>query len=139
MTWIEIAKANGRVSHSEMQFHALVPEGHIDRAGNLLQGQSGVWDALPSGIARRGDHRAASSDTPTAHANGGPMLVRLWDGWGLPVPLIGPKGSSRVALARRRSTSGGPRTSEIAGVRQSSQYRVEICCSFRGSIDDAFL
>jgi hypothetical protein len=81
VTWSEIASANGRVTHTEMQFHALVPEGHIDLAGNVLKGQPGVWDAPPDeGIARRGDHRAASSDTPTAHADGGTRLVCVL-GW----------------------------------------------------------
>jgi hypothetical protein len=116
-------------SHSEMQFHALVPEGHIDRAGSLLQGQSGVWDASRRGIARRGDHRAASSDTPTAHATGGPTLVRLLGRLGITCSLIRAKGLFSRRLGQTEEHVRRSRTSEIAGVRQSSQYRREICCS----------
>src|SRR4051812_43385415 len=45
--WAEIAEANGRTAHPLMQFHALVPSGSMDRAGNVLERQTGLWDSPP--------------------------------------------------------------------------------------------
>jgi hypothetical protein len=98
VTWSEIARANGRVAHPEMQFHALLPEGHIDLAGNLLQGQPGIWDALPEQgsldqeiIERLLPILRRHTRTPDR------CWFAFWDGWGVPVPLVHPQG----LLARR--------------------------------------
>lgn len=41
VTWAQVAEAHGRIAHPEMQFHALMPVSHMDRAGNVLKPQPG--------------------------------------------------------------------------------------------------
>jgi len=51
VTWAQVAEANGRIAHPEMQFHALMPVGHMDRAGNVLKPQPGMGEPTEGGIA----------------------------------------------------------------------------------------
>jgi hypothetical protein len=104
-TWSEIARANGRVAHPEMQFHALVPEGHSDLAGNVLKGQPGVWDALPEeGITRPADHRGPSPDRRSAHP-----APSATDGWPRSSPFPTEIFCSSRAPRRGHSSDAGHR------------------------------
>lgn len=93
VTWAEVAKANRRTSHPEMQFHALVPHGFIDQAGNMLDRQWGLWESLPEEGSLDRDIielllpiLRGSTQTPER------CWFAFWDGWGVPVPLTRPDG-----------------------------------------------
>jgi hypothetical protein len=139
VTRIEIAKANGRVSHSEMRFHALVPEGHIDRGKPAARSverlrrppEEGSLDAeiierlLP--ILRR--------HTRPADRCG----FAFWDGWGLPVPLIRAKGLFSRRLGQTEEHVR--RSADERDRRRAPKFSIPArdLLLFRGSIDHAFL
>jgi hypothetical protein len=84
--WTEIATANGRVVHPEMQFEGIVPSGTFD-GYNQVGSQPGLWDHVPN----EGDFEDVA-----------PLLVILrtftttpercwyaiWEGWGRATPLV---------------------------------------------------
>lgn len=88
VSWAEIAEANGRSIHPEVQFHALVPDA-FDPSGNLRHGQRGLWDSEPSEGSLDGTiieklipllrHHTTSSET---------CYFAYWNGWGDPVSLV---------------------------------------------------
>jgi hypothetical protein len=105
VTWAEIARANGRRVHPAMQFHALVPAGSVDEAGNRRAPQPDLWDDVPrSGsldrdiVERLLPVLRARTKTPER------CWFAFWDGWGIPVALVARKGLvARLFGARERA------------------------------------
>ncbi|MGH9194396.1 MAG: hypothetical protein ACRD1T_01485 [Acidimicrobiia bacterium] len=86
VTWTEIALANGKTVHPEMQFESIVPPGSFDRAMNMKISQPGLWEAPPE---------EGCLDKPIIESLI-PLLAKhtttpkqcwfaFWGGWGIPV------------------------------------------------------
>jgi hypothetical protein len=134
--WGEVARANGRTAHPEMQFHALLP--------------------MPSDIAPDAyDARSASAvNPPRAGSLDEDIIIRLlpvlrehtqtpercwfafWNGWGTPVPLASPPGLLtrlfKGAPRRKRSETHHPRRSAPGFSIPGRELLL-----FEGTIDDA--
>lgn len=88
VSWAEVAAANGRVVHPAMQFHALVPAGSMDPAGNVLNPQPGLWDSAPEQGSL--DEEMIEALIPVLRARTTtPDLCwfAFWNGWGTPSSL----------------------------------------------------
>lgn len=88
VSWREIAEANNKTPHPEMQFRALVPPGSFDHAGNMRGCQPGLWTSPPSDGEIPDDiatelARVLSSFTSAPDK----CYFAYWDGWGDPQPL----------------------------------------------------
>lgn len=138
VTWSEVASANGRTVHPEMQFHALVPDGFIDRAGNVLNRQWGVWESTPEegSLDREIVERlllVLREHTTTPER----CWFAFWDGWGIPVPLTARKGFFS-------SVFGGPETQDRVSRSEHDRWQApkfsipdRELLLFAGSLDDA--
>jgi hypothetical protein len=93
VTWREIADANLRVHHSEMQFGALV-----GTPGLKQQSQPGLWDGAPRTGTLRLDIARVLVDLLGGHtATPQRCWFAAWEGWGDPV-FHGPIGGSTPPL-----------------------------------------
>lgn len=122
VTWAEVARANGRVLHSEAQFGSLVgwlqPRGHE---------QSGLWDAAPD-EGRLPIERAATLGRLLSLHTSSPFhcWFGVWRGWG-DLVLEPPSVPSLRAVAsnpgRRRRDPGGSHDFPDWGNRPASSVR----------------
>lgn len=102
VTWSEIASANGRVAHPEMQFHSLVPKGHIERMGNVLERQPGLWESSPEVGSLDPDVVERLLPVLREHTQTPDRCwFAFWDGWGIPVLMTAHGGSEAQPRAPR--------------------------------------
>ena len=106
VSWRQIAEANGRIAHSEMQF------GHVASAWHRPSPQPQLWTdeprigSLPAELARAlSDVLAAHTSTPDR------CWFAVWEGWGgLAVPAGAPKvGAPAPVLPRDGPALGSAR------------------------------
>ncbi|HET7482883.1 MAG TPA: hypothetical protein VFK89_08490 [Actinomycetota bacterium] len=92
VTWRQIAEANGKQFHPEMQFEFLVPDDCFDGALNCRRSQEGLWDEppelgeIPGDIARAlAELLRGFTGTPES------CYFAYWEGWGDPVESVATK------------------------------------------------
>ncbi len=104
--WSEIAQANGKVAHAEMQFEFIVPKECFDRAKNCRAVQEGLWDSQPSDGELDPDIARDLATVLAAHAGTpGACFFAYWEGWGDPVPLMPPPRGLLDRIRQRRTAS----------------------------------
>jgi hypothetical protein len=138
VTWNEVANANGRTAHPEMQFHALVPEGFIDGAGNMVDQQWGLWESPPGEGSLDRDISERLLPVLRQHTRTPERCwFAFWDGWGIPVPLKRRKGFVSRVFSR-------PETYDREALKKHGRWQAPTfsipgrdLLLFTGSLDDA--
>lgn len=121
-----------------MQFHALVPDGLIDRAGNMLDRQWGLWESPPEeGSLDRGIVKrllpVLREHTQTAER----CWFAFWDGWGIPVPLTARKGFFSRVFGRPEPQDRATRSEHDRWKAPKFSIPGRDLLLFTGSLDDA--
>lgn len=94
VTWRQIAEANGRIVHPEMQF------GHIAGAWHRPSPQPQLWTDEPGPGSLPAELRRALSDVLAAHTSTPDRCwFAVWEGWG---GLEVPAGAPKVGTPQRR-------------------------------------
>lgn len=90
--WADIARANGNVAHSEMQFKAIVPRECFDERGlNWRKGQPGIWDWPPEEGELPEELGAALASALSLYTNTPEhCFFAYWNGSGDPSVLMPP-------------------------------------------------
>ena len=120
--WSDIAEANQKVPHPEMQFESIVPQDCFEGIKSWRKGQPGLWDwppddgELPEDLARDlsevlKDHTA----TPEL------CYFAYWDGWGDPMIAFAPTRDPQERAEQQRIEESY-RTGEVfAGTPRASR------------------
>lgn len=110
VTWAEIARANGKEVHAEMQFEFLVPSECFDHAKNCRSTQAGLWDAPPTEGELDGDLAGELSRLLSRHTSS-PSLCYFayWNGWGdstlaMPPPTTADERNRQIEILRSYET-----------------------------------
>ena len=108
--WRDIATANGKEFHPEMQFEFLVPDDCFGQAKNWRHGQEGLWEWPPSDGDIPDDVAAMLADV-LGGFTGIPehCYFAYWEGWGDPVDLVPTRVGEKAPEPEPRDYAGTPR------------------------------
>ena len=102
--WSDIAAANGKVIHPEMQFTSIVPRDCFDEPGlHSRGGQRGLWDWAPS-EGELPEHLAVALAGALVSFTNTPehCYFAYWNGWGDPKPMMPPPIDQREQEAQEQ-------------------------------------
>jgi hypothetical protein len=117
VTWREIATANGKEFHPEMQFEFLVPDGCFDDARNQRHAQEGLWDSGPD-IGELPEEVAVALVEILQRCTGTPehCYFAYWEGWGDPIELMATRIGERLPAPE-------PSADDFAGTPRAGRDR----------------